>query len=671
MKVELVRPPVRPDAVVAVARTDKSEEEGHEFVAVCRASSISVLRYDANRFTHVYNLQAPIGASLTCVGWCTSPTSTDDTIFSGLRLFAGSATGHLIEYHLHDLTMDYLECHSGPIHALSVSPTRDVLAIGCDNGHVKMFTLNAADDSPILEPVIYPTSPHKGGAATCLAWSPDGSFLVSGGGSTVITHPLDRHVAHGAMQWPAIDLGKSKPRIRPTAVAVTDDECVMVGSDSGEISFWELPVANRLFHATVKHPVTALAMGTHSRRPVLFIGSEDGRVALYEYLERRGEWHPAGTHGPHTHAVTALALDGEGVVISGSTDSRLAVLDVDRFKQGGGFRRVSPMAMDRARYHINTVGRTVGAVVSTGTDAPAEARVYSLPETAEGDASLLLTIKGNARDPATDRYSGIAVSDSGTLVALTTPAGVRLFRRSDSPDSTPWERVGQTLASNLHGAARKCVLPFPVTSTEFHGDDLVCGTASGAVVIVGGDGSVIDTRQVAPCPVIRLTPWARGVVAVTLDCGVVMVDLSDTDGRDDRITLPAPPACVAVDEDGLTLYSQTPDGALSARAVGRRVAASTVPPGRLTDKLCSLADLQVAPVSGKLLGAASDHLVSVALDEGMLDVDVCAVEKSADHVAAAAVSEVDGAEGMIAVVASWGRMAAAMPPTLYVKRFGE
>jgi U3 small nucleolar RNA-associated protein 4 len=434
-----------PDAITAVA----FNEDG-TYLAVARENSDIELWSTAH--WHMEQTISPSSsAKIRCLAWSKAQRNLDGTVMAPARLFAAGLGGIIFEVDFaHARATNARDSYGGAVWALAVRPDGNALAVGCEDGSIRMFTLE--NDS-----LDFTRSFPSGSARVLsLAWHGGGRRLFSGSADGTIR------------QWEG-KTGQALARIvlesfggEPSlvwALAVLDDMTVVSGNSRGQVQFWEGRFGT-LLQTFDRHTadVRALAAAPDGRS-VCASGVDNVVTLLQRARSASGAPAAAGgggddgsawvmVHGTraHTHDVHTLAIarppgSAHDVLVTGGVDTQLCVhpLDPALFKADRlavklpPFPQRSQLAAALApRARLLMAPRST-SVLELWQLAPAEASSSS-PSAAAG-----APIKAGERvAPAADKQLGARLRlQSKALCAALAPNG-QWLAASDSSELKLW-----------------------------------------------------------------------------------------------------------------------------------------------------------------------------------------------------------------------------------------
>nr|XP_033796960.1 U3 small nucleolar RNA-associated protein 4 homolog [Geotrypetes seraphini] len=239
------------------------------------------------------------------------------------RLFTAGLNGDILEYDLHNLRIKYsVNGFGGPIWCMEANPSGSHLAIGCEDGSVKLFQV-------LPEKIQYEMNlERQKGRVLSLAWHPSASHIVTG--SIDVIRVLDVKTGH-AIQRIAVDRNKTGSQNRECIVwGVAFLSCgTLVSADSaGKVQFWDSEKGTLIQTHRVTN-VDVLALSVSQNEDSLVVGTSEGTVFQLQLMPvRAGEaarqWVRTKPFRHHTHDVRTVA-HGSSVIISGGMDSHLVI----------------------------------------------------------------------------------------------------------------------------------------------------------------------------------------------------------------------------------------------------------------------------------------------------------------------------------------------------------
>ena len=350
----------------------------------------------------------------------------------GSELAVGDVAGGITLYDARTLTeRTTWSASEAGITALAFHPNgSDLLATTEDPA---LTAWRIADGSPVGEPR------ELLGETAALAFDPSGSQLALGsdpmieivdaGSFEPVVEPFD---AHGglvySLQW--LDGGAE----------------LMSAGEDGAVDFWDPTTGRAARRSLVGHTASVLAASVADDEDLMVTSSSDGRVAVWS-LAGRG---PAARSLPGEAGVTAVAIAGDGSMVTGSEDGTVQRRD--------------------------DAGEPIGDPVEVG-----EGRVADVVITPDGDTVGVVLRSGSARV-----FRSEALTPTGPLLAV----GERASRGSLSDDGR-WFTVSQA-----DRECDPCVHVFDLDSTAPDLDRTMTGSveterggvaSSGAVLSPDGD----------------------------------------------------------------------------------------------------------------------------------------------------------------------------------------
>jgi WD40 repeat protein len=202
-----------------------------------------------------------------------------------------------------------LRGHTDAVLSASFSPDGQTVLTASSDGTLRYW--NAPDGTELGTPYT-----HEGGGPMVAAYSPDGTTLAVG------DH-------HGEVQLLAADSGAQVALLgthsgNVTALAYSPDGTNLISVSGGEVRLWDLPSLAQVGEALFEPAFTSLAVSGDGAR--LSAGGADGVV--YTYETSGGE--QISTYASSMPPVTALGYGVESwTLYIGSTDSQIISIDAD------------------------------------------------------------------------------------------------------------------------------------------------------------------------------------------------------------------------------------------------------------------------------------------------------------------------------------------------------
>lgn len=241
----------------------------------------------------------------------------------GERLFSAGLSGEIIEFDLHNLRPKLtIDAYGGPIWTITPNPRGTHLAVGCEDGTVKLFEI--LEDSIQFERNL----DRKKGRVLSLCWHPSGARIAAGMMDMIRVFDVQSgHSTHRLL----VDKAKGAPRDQECAVwsvVYTSDETVISGDSAGRVKLWDAQTGTLIKnHDVTKWDVLALSL-SHDETS-LVAGTSEGTVVQFQFLSKNlgqedKEWVRTRTFKNHTHDIRAVMEVGTAI-ISGGMDTQLVV----------------------------------------------------------------------------------------------------------------------------------------------------------------------------------------------------------------------------------------------------------------------------------------------------------------------------------------------------------
>ncbi|EGF78769.1 hypothetical protein BATDEDRAFT_20391 [Batrachochytrium dendrobatidis JAM81] len=427
----------------------------------------------------------------------TSTHEVDSSItpshFSPLRLFSAGLTGLITEYNLSSLLPRYeTDSFGGPIWCMAVNHAQSHLAVGCEDGYVRIFKilpLETIQTHGHLEFVS--TIEKQSGRVMSLAWHPSDTFLVVGSvkntirkisvatGRSVHRMTLDTVRGEDTIVW---DL----KIIAPTLPGASSPSFLIVAADSlGYITFWDWNTAT-MRKCVKAHGADALCLASNAAGTRVFSAGVDhsSLATTHSNSSKRApvsktSWVVSGQKRFHTHDVRALLYIEDrpfDSIVSGGVDTSLIFSS-----PGSSFNKMKQQRMPLFPHRpLVSIAPDVRLVMARFDDHVNIWRLADInPRLDHTGHKHLMTIKFKGKT----NLVASAISSNGAWICLSDHYTVKLYRVS-----FPYETSTKTDESNPTGS------PIIKRAKKFHivgGASCVLFSPDSSKLIVAGTDSIV------------------------------------------------------------------------------------------------------------------------------------------------------------------------------------
>uniref|UniRef100_A0A672YHB3 Uncharacterized protein n=1 Tax=Sphaeramia orbicularis TaxID=375764 RepID=A0A672YHB3_9TELE len=308
-----------PSAIRAMAFNSRSER-----LALARADgAVEVFNFSDNYYQEKV-VPGQDGRAVEALCWV------------GQRLFSAGLNGEITEYDLENLRPKYtMDAYGGPIWTISSNTQGTLLAVGCEDGTVKIFEM--------LETGIQfqRNLDRQKGRVISLSWHPSGSLIAAG--------MMDMIRIFDAETGEHKGLGTSNSReVVVWGVVFLSDNTIISGDSAGKVQIWD-GLTGTLLHTHLITKWDVLALAVSQDETSLIAGTSEGTVVQFQFLsstmgQQDKDWVRTRTFKNHSHDVRAL-VHTDTAVVSGGMDTQLVVrplLDkVDKNTQESSLRKIT------------------------------------------------------------------------------------------------------------------------------------------------------------------------------------------------------------------------------------------------------------------------------------------------------------------------------------------
>ncbi|XP_077372465.1 U3 small nucleolar RNA-associated protein 4 homolog [Festucalex cinctus] len=428
-----------PSAIRAMAFNSRTER-----LAVARADgTVEVFNFTDNYFQEKV-IPGRDGAGIEALCWV------------GQRLFSVGLRGEITEYDLENLQPKFtVDAYGGPIWAISCNSNGNLLAIGCEDGTVKIFE--------ILEDRIQfqRNFDRQKSRIISLSWHPSGSLLAAGMMDVIRIFDVETgHSTHRMLVERGVGASKSR-EVVVWSVVFLSNHTIISGDSAGKVQLWD-GITGTLVHTHLVTKWDVLALSLSQDESSLIAGTSEGTVVQFQFLSRTinqqdKDWVRTRTFKNHSHDVRAL-VHTEISVVSGGMDTQLVVrplLDkVEKNTQESSLRKIVFPQRNLVCY-ANKSGLLLFQFPdhlelwrlgeSEGHGKPGD----SLPVKRKPEKLIHLKRKGD------DHIWCSALSPCGEWLAYSTISSIRLYKLQTNNSSISITKVSK-VPKVLHAAQQLC-----------------------------------------------------------------------------------------------------------------------------------------------------------------------------------------------------------------------
>ncbi|XP_069385015.1 U3 small nucleolar RNA-associated protein 4 homolog [Paralichthys olivaceus] len=376
----------------------------------------------------------------------------------GRRLFAAGLNGEITEYDLENLRPRYtVEAYGGPVWTISANSQGSLLAVGCEDGTVKMFE--------ILEKTIQfqRNLDRQKGRIISLSWHLSGSLIAAGMMDMIRIFDAETgRATHRLLVDRGVGTSKSQ-EVVVWSVVFLSNHTIISGDSAGKVQIWDGHTGTLVrTHLVSKWDVLALAVSQDESSVIA--GTSEGTVTQFQFIssaaQQDKEWVRTRTFKNHSHDVRAL-VHTETAVVSGGMDTQLVVrplLDkVEKNTPESSLRKI-------AFPHRSLVccAKKAGRLLFQFPEhlelwrlgeSDGHGRVGdSLPVKRKPEKLIHLKRKGD------DQICCSALSPCGGWIAYSTVSSVRLYRIQDDNNNISVTKVSK-LPKSLRSVHQLCFSP--------------------------------------------------------------------------------------------------------------------------------------------------------------------------------------------------------------------
>uniref|UniRef100_A0AAR2JMJ5 Anaphase-promoting complex subunit 4 WD40 domain-containing protein n=1 Tax=Pygocentrus nattereri TaxID=42514 RepID=A0AAR2JMJ5_PYGNA len=343
--------------------------------------------------------------------------ATEALAWVGDRLFSAGLNGEIIEYDLDNNKTKYtIDAYGGPIWSITSNKQGTHLAVGCEDGTVKLFEVH--EDRIQFERNLA----KQKGRIISLSWHPSGSKIVAG--MMDVIHIFDTETGQ-SVQRLLVDRGVGTSRSQECvvwSVVYLSDGTIISGDSAGKVKMWDSRTGTLIkSHQVTKWDVLTLSVSQDETS--LAVGTSEGHVVQFQFLsmvlgQEDKEWVRTRTFKNHTHDVRAV-LEVNTAIVSGGMDTQFVVRPLlDKIDERGQASALRNIQFPHRR--LVSCARKAGLLLF---QYPGHLELWSVLTVKRKPEKLLhLKIKGE------EHICCSAVSPCGGWIAYSTVASFRLYR---------------------------------------------------------------------------------------------------------------------------------------------------------------------------------------------------------------------------------------------------
>ncbi|XP_066541220.1 U3 small nucleolar RNA-associated protein 4 homolog [Hoplias malabaricus] len=355
--------------------------------------------------------------------------ATEALTWVGDRLFSAGLNEEIVEYDLENNRKKYtINAYGGPIWTITSNKQGTHLAVGCEDGTVKLFAL--LEDKIQFERNLT----KQKGRIVSLSWHSSGTKIVAGMMDMIRVFDTETgHSVHRLLVERRIGASRRKECVVWSVIYLSDGT-IISGDSSGKVKIWDSQTGT----LTKSHQVTewdVLTLSVSQDETSLVAGTSEGNVVQFQFLSlvlgmQDKEWVRTRTFKNHTHDVRAV-LEINTAVVSGGMDTQFVVRPF--------LGKIDEKGFDSALHKIQFPHRRlVSCAKKAGLllfQYPAHLELWRLGESdGNGITGSVLPVKKkpekllHLKIKGDDHICCSAVSPCGEWISYSTVASFRLYR---------------------------------------------------------------------------------------------------------------------------------------------------------------------------------------------------------------------------------------------------
>lgn len=240
-------------------------------------------------------------------------TSVESLEWSRGRLFTGGLHAEITEWDLISLRPKVtVDSFGGAVWCLSANYEKTHLAVGCEDGRVRLFEITTHD-------LVYNKSlDQQEGRVLCLSWHPNNNVLVTGASdSTVRVYNIKS--GHCNLRITVEEFHSRNTLI--WAIHITSNFTIVTGDSLGNTQFWD-GLQGTLIQSFKGHLADVLAVCVNKEENMVFSGGVDSKIVQFRQITSKNgisTWVKAASQRMFSQDVRSLVtLEGnQNLLLSG------------------------------------------------------------------------------------------------------------------------------------------------------------------------------------------------------------------------------------------------------------------------------------------------------------------------------------------------------------------
>uniref|UniRef100_A0A8C1BJA9 UTP4 small subunit processome component n=1 Tax=Cyprinus carpio carpio TaxID=630221 RepID=A0A8C1BJA9_CYPCA len=347
----------------------------------------------------------------------------------GERLFSAGLNGGITEYDLTNQKVKYtVDAYGGPIWTIAGNQQGTHLAVGCEDGTVKLFEVN--EDKIQFERNL----DRQKSRIISLSWHPSGSKIAAGMMDMIQIFNVETgHSVHRLLADRGVGTSRSKECVVWSVVYLSDGT-IISGDSVGMVKLWDDQTGTLIkSHNVTKCDVLALSVSQNEDS--LVAGTSEGTVVQFQFISMvlgkdDKEWVRTRTFKNHTHDIRAVA-EITTAVVSGGMDAQLVVRPLlDKVEVRSAASALRKIHFPHRR--LVSCARKSGLMLF---QYPGHLELWRLGESeGKGEDDIHLFVKRNPEKllhlkvKGEDHIRCSAVSPCGEWIVYSTASSLRLYR---------------------------------------------------------------------------------------------------------------------------------------------------------------------------------------------------------------------------------------------------